>query len=164
MFSRGHLPFPRRTLKVNKEQTPDDMSHSVAPRAPAARSFAPVTHYLRSAPGAAKRLVPGARGRLEVMRIQRVDIRTLDETTTITLNGVPASANSGLRAVMLVFQAAAAALMPATFDASAGSLRLHYPAAEMSTVMKILTTRKRRLCYHWRTEDGTSDLSWLFAV
>lgn len=98
------------------------------------------------------------------MRIQRVDIRTSDQHTTITLNGVPASTNSGLRAVMMVFQTAAAAILPSRFDALAGALHLHYPASEMDMIMKILTTRKKRLCYHWRTDDGTSDLSWLFAV
>lgn len=140
------------------------MRTNVPTRASATRNTTPVTHYPRATDSAVKRPASKSKGLLEVMRVLRVDIRTVGADKLIVLNGIPASATSGLRTVSMRFLSVVTGYLPARFNAKDGSLELHYPAVEMDMVMRILTTRKQRLCYHWRTEDGGSDLSWLFAV
>lgn len=163
-MSQKNLPFHRRTLLAIWTFNLMRMSENVTTRPSAARNLAPVTHYPRTVSAGGKRPVTRSRGILEVMRVQRVDIRSVETDTLVILNGVPASATSGLRTVLMRFRTALTGAQPTRFNAQDGSLELHYPAVEMDMVMRILTTRRKRLCYHWRTEDGSSDLSWLFAV
>lgn len=95
-------------------------------------------------------------GMIEVLRVTRLVRKAAD---MLSFTGVPGSSSSSVRGLEVSFVEGEA---PAPgFDPVTGLLRLFYPQRERTEVERLLTSKRQRYCYFWRSRDGGQRHAWL---
>lgn len=103
-------------------------------------------------------LALGSSGLLEVLRVGRLVRKAND---VLRFNGTPGSKASHVRALEVSFVDGEA---PAPgFDPVDGLIRLFYPRNERSEVEQLLTSKRQRYCYFWRSREGDQRHAWLLS-
>jgi hypothetical protein len=97
-------------------------------------------------------------GMIEVLRVTRLVRKASD---MLSFTGVPTSSSSSVRGLEVSFVEGEA---PAPgFDPVTGLLRLFYPQRERPEVERLLTSKRQRFCYFWRSRDGDQRHAWLLS-
>lgn len=97
-------------------------------------------------------------GLIEVLRVTRLVRKAND---MLRFAGVPGSTSSSVRGLEVSFvdgEAPAPGLDPVT-----GLIRLFYPEHERPEVERLLTSKRSRFCYFWRSYDGGQRHAWLLS-
>lgn len=95
-------------------------------------------------------------GLIEVLRVTRLVRKAND---VLRFVGVPGSSSSSVRGLEVSFvegETPAPGLDPVT-----GLIRLFYPQGERGEVEKLLTSKRQRFCYFWRSRNGDQRHAWL---
>lgn len=111
--------------------------------------------------------MPHTVGHLEVLRVLRVLPRPDSqgsEEPEIELFGVPASANSTVNSATISFVRTGLSRPEPVLDRERSRMLLFYTMNELADVSRIVRSRKERLCYLWRSNDGRHALAWLITM
>lgn len=106
-----------------------------------------------------------ASGHIEAVEITRMLTRRSKGTgTELSFAGRPVSRQSRAQRVRVAFLAEGQKVPPPMFDPSTGRIDLFYSMSEYAEVRTLLTSRNDRLCYFWRSADGSNKLAWLLTA
>lgn len=97
-------------------------------------------------------------GHLEVLRVTRQLNAPPDR---LLFAGVPASSQSKVRSVEMIFVGEGAPLPKPTLDAATGRIHLYYSDRDHPEVQALSRSRRKRLCYFWTSFDGALSHAWL---
>src|SRR5262249_7098127 len=109
----------------------------------------------------AKRYIPGHLQMLRLLR-ERVMDRSASGPTELVYDARPASGNSPVHQVRIVFEPEGAPIPQAELEPQEHLLKLHYPASELERLRQLLRSGRDRLCYFWQGSTPTRVHAWLF--
>lgn len=110
-----------------------------------------------------KRYIPGHLQMLRLLRERSSSItRAENAYAELVYDARPASGNSPVHEVHIVFSPENTVLPPAQLELEERRLNLYYPASELDHLRKLLRSGKDRLCYFWQGATPSRVHAWLF--
>lgn len=110
-----------------------------------------------------KRYIPGHFQMLRLLRERTAGLtRTGNIFAELIFDARPASGNSPVHHVHILFSADGTEPPPAQLELAERRLKVYYPASDLDRLRKLLRTGKDRFCYFWQGATPARVHAWLF--